>query len=1174
MGKGVIVEHLGDAHYRIGLDIDVSYARDQLAAIDLYLAEFAAKYQEATDAKNEAQAALAPINARLTEYLADAQAASQAAYDAMVAAYEEWVDAVASQPDPGVLEPLREAMNVWFNGDKDSGDAQDGFITRHDGYVMALDGDEGAPIPDPEEALEARTHALQQLTLAMGDWLGAVGALIDPEAVNAAFDALGIALDDFEAATVAYAAEPGNPTLKSAMNYYQGVYESAHSDWVKAVDDNSGDEYVKAARDAYDAAAETFDNARAALGKLLDNGGMPPELADIMAEQERAYATYHGALQNWQSMTLIKTEKETAKAELMSRLLPFTNNDGQPVRQSVNAWCCDATEDIAVGAEVATIEIPGERDLGVRVRPAYESRETYSAARDGKLQPSWSSSPEATYWNWALHPGNARWNPNYRLGEILFIDPLTDKCTVQLDPQRNNEKSRARDGNTLDVINPVKYQIDPDTGEQTPILPGDNVQVSDGVTTLTDVPIEYMECNAAVFEVGDKVMVEFQGRDWTSPKVIGFAENPKPCNLPGIVLSADINATTEQVFWRERTDSAPVALTHPKNPPLVGGNLDWTSTDGKIRLSFDGPMGRSIPPAISMGYIAPFLFGDQSLYILTNTRGYLDSSTPQALTAGQPFYVIPQRYTSSIYRGGKLIGQVPASEGGQVGQPRGVMGAAVMTYEADEVRKQYVVAVCTVPINSGGFQAHEAALSCKDLALRPECVDHLFFWAELSAGMTAWHLFHTESLSSDPSVMPPVGFYAFSGDGSQFASLVPVMAPLDSAFPGHQDSLIISGSLIADENGVSLASISATHQPASGSYSYSGSKTEEFPYGNDEAYHNFGENNQQKIASGSAIVGIDFIGDAEVTLQATLTRQDNYAQTWDHLDDPLYGGVITRAGNITETRAITATITDTHRSLQMGNVAISSAYSNVKALDVSYNTEPGTGAQSNVVSTELHEFIRRPVYYDLRTGAALYLQAEHDAVTTSVSESTCTIGQVGVADRWQGESTFADDRDFRLTVQDANLVERSAFAWDDSTSTMTAIDYDYSEDNLMDVIGTTPLNESGIWLPESASSTSSVPWIKVRSGPFWLENPLGIYCQPATPSGAIVALAQHPVYLDWADMSSWPVLEDSVSWVFASHVNIDDVWQEHLDTLHPPAEGEETITQTALEADLKPLFRR
>ena len=47
---------------------------------------------------------------------------------------------------------------------------------------------------------------------------------------------------------------------------------------------------------------------------------------------------------------------------------------------------------------------------------------------------------------------------------------------------------------------------------------------------LENVPVQYMQCNAAAFTVGDKVLIKLMGRDWTKPCVIGFKENPKPCD--------------------------------------------------------------------------------------------------------------------------------------------------------------------------------------------------------------------------------------------------------------------------------------------------------------------------------------------------------------------------------------------------------------------------------------------------------------------------------------------------------------------------------------------------------------------------------------------------------------------------------------------------------------------
>jgi predicted transglutaminase-like cysteine proteinase len=48
---------------------------------------------------------------------------------------------------------------------------------------------------------------------------------------------------------------------------------------------------------------------------------------------------------------------------------------------------------------------------------------------------------------------------------------------------------------------------------------------------ITNVDIEYMTCNAAAFVNGDYVVVEFTNQDWDDPKVIGFVNNPEPCDF-------------------------------------------------------------------------------------------------------------------------------------------------------------------------------------------------------------------------------------------------------------------------------------------------------------------------------------------------------------------------------------------------------------------------------------------------------------------------------------------------------------------------------------------------------------------------------------------------------------------------------------------------------------------
>ena len=80
MGKAKIKEHLGDAQYRIALDIDVDYAQQQWEAHQAYLKEFEPKLKAAKDQRDALKAQYAAAGVALKDYLSPLQAASEAAY--------------------------------------------------------------------------------------------------------------------------------------------------------------------------------------------------------------------------------------------------------------------------------------------------------------------------------------------------------------------------------------------------------------------------------------------------------------------------------------------------------------------------------------------------------------------------------------------------------------------------------------------------------------------------------------------------------------------------------------------------------------------------------------------------------------------------------------------------------------------------------------------------------------------------------------------------------------------------------------------------------------------------------------------------------------------------------------------------------------------------------------
>lgn len=162
-------------------------------------------------------------------------------------------------------------------------------------------------------------------------------------------------------------------------------------------------------------------------------------------------------------------------------------------KQIRQAWCVDFTEDRAPGSQVGTIEIPGEPKL-VLVAPGARGW----MPTDGFLLARELHRPDQAYLNGALLPGVAKWKPTYRRGVITAINDEAETCSVDLDAENAGVTQRL------------------------------NINQSD---TLHDVPVEYMECGYSVFEVGDRVVIQFSGQSWSLPKIIGFVDNPRPCNF-------------------------------------------------------------------------------------------------------------------------------------------------------------------------------------------------------------------------------------------------------------------------------------------------------------------------------------------------------------------------------------------------------------------------------------------------------------------------------------------------------------------------------------------------------------------------------------------------------------------------------------------------------------------
>lgn len=219
-------------------------------------------------------------------------------------------------------------------------------------------------------------------------------------------------------------------------------------------------------------------------------------------------------LQRSHAMLRMAFDKLTfERATALERVAFWTNF--API-ETRDAWCASLKEDKAAGSTVATLDINGESDLIV-IAP--EARGW--APSDGVLTAREMMSPEQAFWNAAVLPGWQKFKPTYRWGTVTSISFALDQMNVDLGEANSSAKR-------LDI---------------------------NQATSLSAVPVTYGTCHSKAFKIGDRVVVQFQGQDWTSPRVIGFLDNPRGCDWgcvgtygPFPLFATTIQASIDYLF--------------------------------------------------------------------------------------------------------------------------------------------------------------------------------------------------------------------------------------------------------------------------------------------------------------------------------------------------------------------------------------------------------------------------------------------------------------------------------------------------------------------------------------------------------------------------------------------------------------------------------------------------
>jgi hypothetical protein len=172
-------------------------------------------------------------------------------------------------------------------------------------------------------------------------------------------------------------------------------------------------------------------------------------------------------------------------------LLENSKNEAEDDIRDV--WCADYSLELT--GEVAACEVNGEPTNIILYPGSIEEDQPIIPTATGILTPIIGQSVAQTSFNFSIFPGWQKWKPIFRIGEITDIDYDADTCTVTLDSADSH------------------YQ-------------GLNINQAQ---SLESVPIVYMSCNSLAFEIGNRVLVQFQSQDFNNPRVIGFESAPIDC---------------------------------------------------------------------------------------------------------------------------------------------------------------------------------------------------------------------------------------------------------------------------------------------------------------------------------------------------------------------------------------------------------------------------------------------------------------------------------------------------------------------------------------------------------------------------------------------------------------------------------------------------------------------
>ncbi len=208
---------------------------------------------------------------------------------------------------------------------------------------------------------------------------------------------------------------------------------------------------------------------------------------------------------------------ERLKAENLARETRITLLESiKNTPATMDVWCVDYDESLAVGATVDSMEVPGFWKEPGNARTSVLYKDTSSEKTVSWIERSWNLPPTgqlgqttgiltpadaltdaAAFVNIALEPGHLKWMPRWRYAVITAKSGVTATISISAESAR------------------------PASNESPLYL--------DRATSYTNVPFRY-PCGSDVFAVYDEVFALFEGANRDQPVIIGFRREPEKCS--------------------------------------------------------------------------------------------------------------------------------------------------------------------------------------------------------------------------------------------------------------------------------------------------------------------------------------------------------------------------------------------------------------------------------------------------------------------------------------------------------------------------------------------------------------------------------------------------------------------------------------------------------------------